>query len=67
MVPRGEPTLLQHNSSEIALEAKGSPGPDELVKALVRRGADARVALAQVLGVSAGDIRARDCAESAVP
>ena len=32
-------------------------------KALVRHGADARVALAGVLGVLAGDIRLRDCSE----
>jgi hypothetical protein len=30
--PEGEPILLQDNSSAIALEAKGSPGPDELVQ-----------------------------------
>jgi hypothetical protein len=32
-------------------------------KALVRHGADPRAALAEVLGVSAEDIRVRDCPE----
>ena len=38
------------NSPAITLEAEGSPGPDELIKALARHGADPRVALAEVLG-----------------
>ena len=60
MVPRGEPILLQHNSSAITLEAKGSPaGQTSWSKALVRHGADARVALTAVRGVAAEDVRVR--------
>jgi len=39
------------------------PGQTSWSKALVRHGAEARVALAKVLGVSAGDNRVRDRAE----
>jgi hypothetical protein len=39
------------------------PGQTSWSKALVRHGADPRVALAEVLGVRAGDIRAGEGAE----
>src|SRR5262249_49386623 len=39
------------------------PGQTSWSKALVRHGADPRAALANVLGVPAGDIRLRDCSE----
>ena len=39
------------------------PGQTSWSKALVRHGANAREALAQVLGVPVGDIRLRDCSK----
>jgi hypothetical protein len=64
LVPRGEPILLKHNSSAIAVEAKGlPPGQTIWSKALVRHGADPGLALAGVLGVRAGDIQVRDYGE----
>ena len=59
-MPRGEPILLKHNSSAIALEAKGSPEPDELVKGLSAPRGGSGAALAGVLGVPAEDILVRD-------
>jgi hypothetical protein len=44
----------------VIADYRRSGGHGRWSKALVRHGADARVALARVLGVSAGDIRVRE-------
>ena len=60
LVPRGEPILLQHNSSAITLEAEGSPGPDELVQGAGAPRGRSGGGAGGVLGVSAGDVRVRE-------
>ena len=67
MVPRGEPILLKHNSSAIALEAKGSPEPDELVQGAGAPRGRSGAALAGVLGVRAEDLLVRERAGSQPP